>query len=78
MATSWAAGTIVAAACNLINNLPAGLPIPLATGVPVPPSVTNAPLIGVDLGPNLSVTGSLATILWPHRPSGTGNPSSQP
>ena len=30
----------------------------------LPAQVVNAMLIGVDLGPNLSVTGSLATILW--------------
>jgi arsenical pump membrane protein len=65
-ATSWAAGSIVALSCNLMNNLPAGLITHsvLATDAPMPPSVTNALLIGVDLGPNLSVTGSLATILW--------------
>jgi arsenical pump membrane protein len=30
----------------------------------LPQPIINAMLIGVDLGPNLSVTGSLATILW--------------
>ena len=33
-------------------------------GAKVSESIRNAVLIGVDLGPNLSVTGSLATILW--------------
>jgi arsenical pump membrane protein len=63
--TAWATGLAVAVACNLMNNLPVGL---IAGSVlsadSVPPAVTGAALIGVDLGPNLSVTGSLATILW--------------
>jgi arsenical pump membrane protein len=63
--TSWGAGILVALATNLLNNLPVGL-IAATTGqaAQVPPHVTGAILIGVDLGPNLSVTGSLATILW--------------
>jgi arsenical pump membrane protein len=62
---AWAAGLVLAFGCNLVNNLPAGLVagrvVELAQ---VPESVRSAVLIGVDLGPNLSVTGSLATILW--------------
>jgi arsenical pump membrane protein len=48
---------------NLINNLPAVLALlPLAeTGGPGP---VLAVLIGVNLGPNLSYAGSLATLLW--------------
>jgi arsenical pump membrane protein len=64
-ASAFGAGTIVAVASNLTNNLPAGLIAgSVATAANLPHPVTGALLIGVDLGPNLSVTGSLATILW--------------
>jgi len=60
-----AAGTGVAAASNVMNNLPVAL---IAGSVGAAPGMSarlkDALLIGVDLGPNLSVTGSLATILW--------------
>jgi arsenical pump membrane protein len=60
-----ASGTILAFVSNLVNHLPAGLVAATAIGQAQPPRlVTDALLIGVDLGPNLSVTGSLATILW--------------
>jgi arsenical pump membrane protein len=63
--TSWIAGIVVAIASNLVNNLPMGLIAATASQITqVPTHVTGAILIGVDLGPNLSVTGSLATILW--------------
>jgi arsenical pump membrane protein len=55
----------VAFISNLVNNLPSGLisgAAVKAAGMVGP--LRNAVLIGVDLGPNLSVTGSLATILW--------------
>ncbi len=55
----------VAVISNIMNNLP----VALASGsalehLPHAAGVGHAVLIGVDLGPNLSVTGSLATILW--------------
>jgi arsenical pump membrane protein len=58
-------GFVVGVGNNLINNLPLGL---IAGGTiqaaHMHGLIANAVLIGVDLGPNLSVTGSLATILW--------------
>jgi arsenical pump membrane protein len=64
-ATASALGSIVAALCNVMNNLPLGLLAgTVASGANLSAHVTGALLIGVDLGPNLSVTGSLATILW--------------
>lgn len=59
------AGMGVAVVSNLVNNLPAGLFAGSAVqAAHVSDKVAGAVLIGVDLGPNLSVTGSLATILW--------------
>jgi arsenical pump membrane protein len=59
------AGLAVGIANNLVNNLPLGLivgsTLPMAHASR---GITEAVLIGVDLGPNLSITGSLATILW--------------
>lgn len=64
-ASAYLCGFAVGVANNLINNLPLGL---IAGGTlqaaHAQGLIANAVLIGVDLGPNLSVTGSLATILW--------------
>jgi arsenical pump membrane protein len=60
-----ATGFVVGIANNFVNNLPLGL-IAGSTvhAAHVRGSLADAVLIGVDLGPNLSITGSLATILW--------------
>ncbi len=64
-AGKFAGGFGVALLSNAMNNLPAGL----AAGTALRQMgqhglLAHAVLLGVDLGPNLSVTGSLATILW--------------
>jgi arsenical pump membrane protein len=64
-ATAMLSGLTVGLGSNLVNNLPMGL---LASSVAAAAHagalLRGALLVGVDLGPNLSVTGSLATILW--------------
>lgn len=63
--TSAGIATIIAFACNLTNNLPAALVAGSSLAAAhAPSSVAGAALVGIDLGPNLSVTGSLATVLW--------------
>ena len=65
VAGAYVASFGVGIANNLVNNLPLGL---IAGGTlqaaHTKGLLASAVLIGVDLGPNLSITGSLATILW--------------
>jgi arsenical pump membrane protein len=59
------AGFAVGVGNNLVNNLPLGLMAGEALKTAhAPRLMASAVLIGVDLGPNLSVSGSLATMLW--------------
>jgi arsenical pump membrane protein len=55
----WLTATVAAAASVVVNNLPAASL--LAARVPPRPF---ALLVGLNLGPNLFVTGSLAWFLW--------------
>jgi arsenical pump membrane protein len=53
---------VAAVLANLVNNLPATLAlIPL---VAARPAAVLAVLLGVNIGPNLTYPGSLATLLW--------------
>lgn len=58
-------GASIAFGTDLVNNLPLGL-ITGATlrSMALQPLLARVVLISIDLGPNLSITGSLATILW--------------
>jgi arsenical pump membrane protein len=64
LASLLAVAAVAAVLSNLINNLPATLllvPIVAAAGGTGP---VLAVLIGVNIGPNLTYAGSLATLLW--------------
>lgn len=55
----WAVAWLAAGTASVVNNLPAAV---LYSASP-PPHVV-ALLVGLDLGPNLVVTGALSAILW--------------
>lgn len=55
--------TIAAVLANLVNNLPAVLLL-LPAAAAIGPGLVLAALVGVNVGPNLTYLGSLATLLW--------------
>ncbi len=57
--SAWSAAGIGAVASLLVNNLPAAV---LFSSHPI--AHPDALLLGLDLGPNLAVTGSLSALLW--------------
>ncbi|MBV9940940.1 MAG: hypothetical protein JO262_02330 [Solirubrobacterales bacterium] len=63
LATLLAVAAASAVLANLVNNLPATLivlPVAASSG----PGAVLAMLVGVNIGPNLTYVGSLATLLW--------------
>ena len=55
----WQTAGIAALAAIVVNNLPAA--VMLSAHIPAHP---RALLLGLDLGPNLAITGSLSAVLW--------------
>lgn len=58
-----ATAAVAATLANVINNLPAVLVL-LPLAAPSGSGAILAVLLGVNIGPNLTYTGSLATLLW--------------
>jgi arsenical pump membrane protein len=57
--SAWTAALVGATTSLLMNNLPATVVLPTH-----PAAHPQALLLGLDLGPNLAITGSLAAVLW--------------
>jgi arsenical pump membrane protein len=67
-----AAAAIAAVLANLLNNLPAVLVLLPALGTHPAAGIVLAVLLGVNLGPNATYVGSLATLLWRRILAGRG------
>jgi arsenical pump membrane protein len=70
------AALIAAVLANLVNNLPATLLLLSVLGPHPPTGILLAVLLGVNLGPNATYLGSLATLLWRRVLAGAGRPPS--
>jgi arsenical pump membrane protein len=55
----WTTALIGAGAAVVVNNLPAATVLSA-----YPPAHPRALLLGLDLGPNIAITGSLSAVLW--------------
>ncbi|MCP2168166.1 ArsB/NhaD family transporter [Goodfellowiella coeruleoviolacea] len=58
------AAALAALLANLVNNLPAVLVLLAVLGDHPHPGIVLAVLLGVNIGPNATYLGSLATLLW--------------
>jgi arsenical pump membrane protein len=61
---SLACAITSAAVSGALNNLPVAMAVAYARNAVPSAQVLHAAAIGIDLGPNLCVTGSLSTLLW--------------
>ncbi len=68
----WTAG-LAALLANVVNNLPATLMLLSALPAHPQPGIVLAVLLGVNLGPNATYVGSLATLLWRRVLAGRGH-----
>lgn len=64
---AWSTAAVAALGANLVDNLPAAVLFS-----PHAPPHPRALLLGLDLGPNLAVTGSLSAYLWFQAAKGVG------
>jgi arsenical pump membrane protein len=65
---------VAAVLANVVNNLPATLVLLAALGPAPPTGLVLAVLLGVNIGPNLTWAGSLATLLWRRIAAGYDDP----
>lgn len=70
------AALVAAVLANVVNNLPATLLLLGVLGAGAPTGLVLAVLLGVNLGPNLTYVGSLATLLWRRVLTERGDPPS--